>query len=300
MGSKRVTGFALVIGIVAAVLAGCSMGGEPGASSSDRAMSTQEGAGAPVQPEARDEQAGREPVAGVRLDVRDRKLARRASLDLRASDVAAAAARVRAIAERAGGYSGEESIESDTARLSISVPGEKLDDVLGELAKVGEVLHREVMVEDVTERVADVDSRVASQRASVARVRALLARAKTIGEIVSIESELTSRESELEALLSRQKALRGTVEMSTVRMSIVEEDKPGPVDDSAGFLGGLSSGWHAFLVVLSALLTAIGAVLPFVVAFGVPAGLLVWQLRRRARARRAPAAAPAGPNAPMG
>ncbi|MGH3449577.1 MAG: DUF4349 domain-containing protein, partial [Haloechinothrix sp.] len=221
----------------------------------------------------------------------DRKLARGARLDLRAVDVHDAAAKARAVAARAGGYTGSEVAGAESATLSVTVPSEKLDAVLGELAELGEVTSRELHVDDVTERIVDVDSRVASQRASVARVRTLLSEAESISEIVAVEGELTARESELESLLARRQALEGMVAMSTVQLSVAKAD-PAADDDRGGFIGGVRDGWSAFLAVGGAALTALGAALPFLVAVGVPAALVIWFWRRRGRA-----ATPAAPAA---
>lgn len=292
----------LLAGVLAALLSGCTGAGN------ERASGIADGAGSAPSPglaegDARAEgEVGTEPARGV-PDGRDladaasppafaenRKLARSASLTLRSDDVAGDAAKVRSVAARAGGYTGSELAGDDTATLTITVPGDKLDQVLDQLAGIGEVTGRELHVSDVTEEVADVDSRLATQRASVARVRALLARARTISEIVAIEGELTSRQSELEALLARQKALAGMVAMAPVTVSISSRD----ADDEppAGFLGGFERGWAAFVGATGVLLTVLGASLPFVLVLGVPAALVLWWLVRR---RRMAASVEAGP-----
>lgn len=303
--TKRVALLPLAIGIVAAVLAGCSGDGDAGMNSAAEVQAgtaadmpqadTDRSAGVPYggAKEAREERPA-PPAPTGKLLTQDRKLARSASLALRTRDVEGTVGRVRDIAAAAGGFTGSERAGEKEAVLTVSVPSDKLDSVLSGLSKVGEVIRRDVTVEDVTEQVADVDSRVRSQRASVSRVRALLARAKTIGEIVSIEGELTSRETELEALLARQKSLEGLVALSTVRVEISERGVVEEDDDSAGFLGGLSGGWQAFLTVGSAVLTAVGAMLPFLIGLGVPIALIVWLVRRRMRARSPRPAAAAG------
>lgn len=55
------------------------------------------------------------------------------------------------------------------------------------------------------------------------------------------------------------------------------------VEARGGFVGGLESGWNALVGFVGGLLVALGALLPWAVALGVPALLVVWLLRRRGR-----------------
>lgn len=298
MGARRIVALSL-LGLVAAGLTGCSSSDSgdpsPGMARAPQVDTAEAPPDFPASDEVARAEKGRTSGDAQRYQANqkpppatDRKLARSAAIRLRAGSIEDAVSKVRSIASSADGFVGSEHSGKTLGSVSISVPSDKLDSVLGRLSKVGEVLSREVSVEDVTEQVADVDSRVRSQRASVARVRALLARAETIGEIVSIESELTSRESELEALLARQQSLAGRVEMSTVQIEILERKAEKEAEEAGGFLSGLSGGWNAFLTVGGALLTALGAMLPFLVALAVPVGLIWWLIRRRTRATRVP------------
>jgi hypothetical protein len=122
-------------------------------------------------------------------------------------------------------------------------------------------------------------------------MRALLAKATTIGEIVSVESELTRRESDLEALLAKQKALAGQTELATLSLTMAEPGKAPVVEkDETGFFSGLKDGWKAFAATVTVLLTMLGALLPFLIAFAL-IGIPLWRYRHRFR--RTPATAPA-------
>ncbi|AXB48992.1 hypothetical protein A4R43_32760 [Amycolatopsis albispora] len=220
----------------------------------------------------------------------DRKLARTATLSLSSADVGGTVQKAAQIAVGAGGYTGQERTDEKSASLSIVVPAEKLDQVLTELAGAGEkVLRRELQTKDVTEEVVDVESRLSTQRASVERVRALLGQASSISEITSVERELTSREAELESLQARQKALAGSVAMSTISLNVSMVPGPSTVEEDRGFVGGLAGGWDAFLDFGIGLLTVLGAVLPFAVLLGVP---LFFAIRFFLARRRRVAAVP--------
>ncbi|MFD2467016.1 DUF4349 domain-containing protein [Amycolatopsis silviterrae] len=208
----------------------------------------------------------------------DRKLARSARLELTTPKTDDVVSRARAIATGAGGYPGQESATDESASLTLSVPAEKLDGVLDQLGGLGQVKRREISAQDVTAQVVDVDARLATQRASVDRIRALLAKAQSVSEIASVESELTSRQATLESLERQQKSLAGQVAMATVSLSVTKQDAPA---EAGGFLSGLAGGWDAFVAFCGGLVRVLGVLLPFLVAFGIPAAALVWWFRRR-------------------
>ena len=174
------------------------------------------------------------------------------------------------------------------ANLVLKVPTASYETAIQRLSKLGTrtAIHQESS--DVTEQVVDVDSRIASQRASLGRMRTLLTKANTIGEIVSVETELTRREADLESLLAKQKALASQTELATLNLVLAEPGKA-PVEekDDRGFLAGLSGGWDAFTATFFALATAVGALLPFLIALAL-IGVPLWRIRHRLR-RSAPA-----------
>ncbi|GAA2818777.1 hypothetical protein GCM10010470_62620 [Saccharopolyspora taberi] len=213
----------------------------------------------------------------------DRQVVRTAELGIETGDVPGTAARARGLAESAGGHLAEEDGSRGDAHLVVKVPAAQLDRLLDQLAGLGEVTSRNQRAEDVTDQLVDTRSRIDSQRASVDRLRELMARAGSVGEIVQIESELTSRETELDALLRRQAALAGQVELATVDVRVSAAERP----EGGGFLAGLSGGWEALRGFGMFALTALGAVLPFaaVLALPVAAGGLLLRRRRLRRSQ---------------
>ncbi len=182
------------------------------------------------------------------------------------------------------------------ANLVLKVPTGSYETAIERLSGLGKrtSIHQESS--NVTEQVVDVDSRIASQRASLNRMRALLAKATTIGDVVSVESELTRREADLEALLAKQKNLSLQTELATLTLTLAEKGKEPVVEkaEDPGFLSGLRGGWDAFTATFSALATAFGAVLPFLIAF-LLIGYPIWRFRTRFRRPPAPAVATAAP-----
>jgi hypothetical protein len=114
----------------------------------------------------------------------------------------------------------------------------------------------------------------------------LLKRAGSVAEIAQVETELTKREADLESLLAQQKVLAQRVAQSpiTVTLTRVAVVEPAPVPET-GFIAGLKAGWHALKVFGVALLTVVGALLPFLVVLALITAPVVWLVRRRRAAR---------------
>lgn len=292
---------ALTLGAV--LLAGCSAS-QP-ADSGGSATAPEAGAPATV-PGAPDERqadlaagAGAGTTTETSVALQDRAVISTASLRLRAEDVLAASKQAVVLVRSAGGLvAGEQTVvdpsdpDRTTSLLTLRVPAGRLPGLLEDLAGLGTVLAQDQTATDVTGQVVDVEARLKTQQESVDRVRALLARAKTIGEVVTIEAELARREADLEALQAQAKALADQTSLATVTVTVVGPDPLGTEDDPVGFVAGLERGWTAFTTVGTWLLTALGAVLPFLLlalAIGLP--LLLALRRRRPVAPATPPAA---------
>ncbi|MFJ4777323.1 DUF4349 domain-containing protein [Streptomyces sp. NPDC088762] len=229
---------------------------------------------------------------------------RTATLGIETTDVQKTLAAARAAADGAGGYVGNESTRRGqdgrmTSTLTMRVPGERYDAVLGAMEGSGRLLHRKVDAQDVTEKVADIGSRVASQQASVARVREMMGKASALSEVVMLESELSRRQSDLESLLAQQTALKDQTSLGTITLE-VSEPAPKPVveaEEESSFTDALSAGWAVFTAILRFFVLAVGALLPFALAAAL--GTLGYRLYRRLRPARSRAAGPVPERAPV-
>lgn len=246
-------------------------------------------------------EAGGEP-AKVRPED-DRAIVYTADLRVRAENVTQAAAEAKRQVTVAGGHVANERAASEpgippSVLVTFKIPAERYAATLDVLAaKLGTRLSLQQNSEDVTEAVADVDSRTRSAESALASFRKLLAKADTIGEVLSVEKEITDRESDLESLQARQKALAEQTRFATVTLRLESPPATPPVKAQDGFLSGLESGWHAFVVVGRTLATVVGWLLPFVAA-GAVVLVPAWFGWRAVRRRRSPAGTEVAPEPP--
>jgi uncharacterized membrane protein YgcG len=222
------------------------------------------------------------------------KLVRTASLQVQVDDVESKAAQARQVAIAAGGMvlsenssavpdsSGGVDKQGSRSTLSLAVPADTLDRVLDDLGKLGTTVQRSSTARDVTASYVDTQSRVATMKAGVDQLRTLLAKTSELSQIVSLETEISRRQADLDSLQAQLNALDKKVAMSTVGLTLVTAaNVVVPDEEPSGFVGGLRSGWKAFLGASSGVLTVLGAVLPFLVLAAIVAVPVLWWRRRR-------------------
>ncbi len=290
-----------VAAVAAIALTGCSGGdAEQTTPLSDAAPAVAPGAGQELADQSGGAAAreGGAPGADAQakapnLSVDQRSIVYTGSITLRVDDVDRQAARATAIVAGAGGFVGSDkrnrggTDDSGEGTLELRVPADKFQSILDQLAGLGDPEQRSVNTQDVTEETLDLAARIKTQQARVDSGRRLLAEAKTLKDLVMLESELATREADLASLLAKQNRLTDLTTLSTITVVLLDPAAPGTTGpgDDPGFLGGLAAGWNALVASLKVLLTVLGAVLPWLIALGLPATALLYLLRRTRRTR---------------
>jgi hypothetical protein len=279
--------------IATAALAGC------GADSSDNTTSgaVAPAAGVPgvgeadrAPEQATNQGATDQPARAPDLSVDQRSIVYTGSITVRVDNVDQKAAQAGAVAAGAGGFVSGDKRSSGTgadsdATLELRIPAAKFTSVVDELAGLGSPEQRSINTEDVTEQVIDLDARIATQQARVNSGRTLLARAKDLEDLVMLEREVATREADLASLTAKKRRLADLTALSTITVVLLgpQAKAAGKDDDPAGFIGGLKGGWKALVASLAVLLTILGALLPWLIALGVPAAAAFWLVRRFGR-----------------
>ena len=240
------------------------------------------------------------PVAGsspaspaARLALASPSIIYTASLTIQTANVTAAASRATGIVLREGGYVSSEQARINpagharsTVSLQLKVPVAAYDATLATLSAVlGTQTSLTQHAQDVTQQVADVGSLVTSAQAAITQLQALLKRAGSVSALLTVQEQINTQESSLEALQAQQRALAGETSYATVSVTLVgPPHHRGAAARSRqhGFLAGLAAGWRGLRIAGSAVLTALGAVLPFAVLAAALAGA-AYAGRRRLR-----------------
>jgi hypothetical protein len=129
---------------------------------------------------------------------------------------------VERVAREAGGYL---SSRQDNA-VTIRVPRDRFGDVLTRIEKLGDVTHRDIKAQDVTDEFVDLQARLKNAYAIRDRLNDLLSRAP-VKEALEIEKELGRVTEDIERMEGKLKLLRDQMAYSTITVTFSphEQDK---------------------------------------------------------------------------
>jgi len=121
---------------------------------------------------------------------------------------------VEKIARDNGGYL---ALKRDK-EITIRVPRNRFDPALAQIDKIGDVLHRDIQAQDVTDEFVDTEIRIRNGRAMQARLKILLDKAN-VKEALEIEKEMRRVTEELELLEGKLKLLKDKIAYSTITVA---------------------------------------------------------------------------------
>ena len=119
---------------------------------------------------------------------------------------------VQKMAEELGGY----LVKRTDGYITVRVPSNTFKTALGKLEALGDVLHRDESVEDVTEDYYDLKTRLDNARAMRDRLEQLLAQAKDVEEALAVEKELARVTADIETMEGKLERLRELIAFSTI------------------------------------------------------------------------------------
>lgn len=130
--------------------------------------------------------------------------------------VADALRQIEAMARETGGF----FTRRDDHSITIRVPVRKFEDTVRRIEALGDMLHRNVSVEDVTQEFTDLATRLKSARAVRDRLKELLAKSTTVADSLAIERELARVETEVDRMETRYEYLRSRASYSTITVTL--------------------------------------------------------------------------------
>jgi len=154
-------------------------------------------------------------------------LLRSAQLTLAVYEVEKKLDAVQAIAVELGGYL---ALRGDR-ELTVRVPRERFNEALRRVEGVGDVLHRSVAAEDVTDQFVDLELRLKNALAVRARLEKLVETA-SVKDAVEIQKELAKITEEVERIEGKLKLLRDRIAFSTITVTF-ERTEPQKVHSQA-------------------------------------------------------------------
>lgn len=219
----------------------------------------------------------------------ERKLAKSASLDLRAKSLAWTSGKIQEIVKNVGGYVENANVSEPyagmkTGWMSVRVPSDRFDTVIGEVKQTASaVVSESLNTSDVTDQSIDLEARLKAKQAEEAALVNLLNRAEKVSDVIEITSRLTQVRAEIEQLEAGKRSLDGQVAMSSLSISITEDPKvvanTEPVRNGNVFKRSLADLYQFGIALGSGLVMLTVSGLPVVIVYG----LFFWALYRFGR-----------------
>lgn len=136
--------------------------------------------------------------------------------------------------------------------VSIKVPPQNFDALIGEVTKDKKLDNRWVNTDDVTNRYYDLQSRIENKKKLEDRYQEILKQANKISDILEVERNLNQVRSEIESLQGQFKLLNHQINYSTLDISFYElvpyeldqEQRPG---FGTRLINSITAGWQGFL-----------------------------------------------------
>ena len=152
------------------------------------------------------------PTASPFQDKRSPILIYKADFTMSVYEVQKSIDAVQGLAEKNGGYLSRR----DDSSITIRVPAGAFQGVVTELTKLGDVLKRDVVSEDVTAEYRDLEVQLQNQLALRDRFAKLLEKAQKVEDALAIEKELGRVTEEIERIKGRLKLLNDLASYSTI------------------------------------------------------------------------------------
>ncbi len=141
-----------------------------------------------------------------------------ANVALAVHQVADQQTRIEALVREVGGHLHHRG----DAEITVRVPAEAFESVLAQILELGDVLSRDVSVQDVSEEFHDLQTRIRTLEAMYARVSQLLASANDVENALAVEQHLERITLELERIRGRLRFLADRVAFSTITVRFTE------------------------------------------------------------------------------
>jgi len=160
----------------------------------------------------------------------DRKIIRKASLEISAPDACALYKSIVEYGLGLGGYENSYNVSNFEAysviRAEFKIPPECLSAFVGFIGEHGNIVNSSMSSEDITESYYDTEIRLDTKRRSLDQYYTLLMKATTIEEIAYIQRIIDGITEDIESLEGRLKVWSSLVSMATIVLNIRQDNDP--------------------------------------------------------------------------
>jgi hypothetical protein len=208
----------------------------------------------------------------------DRKIVQTTTVDVGVKDVARTFTDIIAAADAGGGFVSQSvfsnSGDDKSADLTIRVPADQYQTVLGKVRGMGEVSNEGSDANDVTEEYTDLQARLRTLEATEQRYLELLGRADNINDILTVQDRLDGVRGQIEQTQGRIELLDHMTELATITVHLRPVGAGGGGGTTNNPLEAAQTAWGYSLETLLGIATVAFAVAAFTWWLAIP-GLVV-------------------------
>lgn len=220
--------------------------------------------------------AGDSPQALSGAGLVDRKIIRKATVEITVDDVLAAVKQVEDATLAAGGFVSSSTVnvqdlprregshpddtapKRQTATVTVRVPAESFASVMNQIRGIAkEVTGESSNASEVTEEYTDLQARLRNLQSIEQQYLQLLGRAEAISDILMVQDRLNSVRAEIEQVQGRIDLLDNLTDMATITVNISPPPPPEKADTQPGWA---RQAWDEAWEVSSEILRQIGVV----------------------------------------
>lgn len=147
-----------------------------------------------------------------------------ARLGVKVDDVDDALEEVRLIMVIHGGFISSVNTRDDRGSVAIRVPQSRFHDAIADLEDLGEVTTRDLQGEDVSEEYVDLGAQLTTLQHQENRLYEIMEMGVNVEEVLRVERELERVRGKIESIQGRMNYLDSRVELSTITVSLFEEE----------------------------------------------------------------------------
>jgi hypothetical protein len=228
----------------------------------------------------------------------DRKVIYSAYLSVKVTDVGKAVQELDAKAANLGGFVSESNRnhtgDSPTANITFRIPRAKYSEFLTYARALGEFGTEKIDSTDVTEEFVDLEARLANRLVHEERLLDMQAKTENVEDLLAVEKELARVREDIEVIEGQLRYLSEKVDMATISVYISEDpgatEVPGLKPVGLGetlrrALKAIVTSSTVFLDILSYIVIALAALLPFALPIAIIVGLILLFRRKKKQAQ---------------
>lgn len=159
-----------------------------------------------------------------------RKLVRTVSITLKTTAFDQSMESLQTLLDSMGGYVEERYEYGDvqsgrmrSASLTLRVPTERVDEMLGSVTAAGRVTERSDSVTDMTLQYTDNAARLNTLRDKMERLNQLMAQAETVSDLIQLESAIEETQYQLDSYETAQRTIDNQADMTRITLWLEEE-----------------------------------------------------------------------------